>query len=223
MTQMKPVHAHWIGRYYWCAQYFLLRLEGHQPDISQRQSVIKGRQVDEWLKTRPRSEGETKILEKLNQYRNPDTNEFHRDYRDWELIGDPDDFLFDFKNRIVIIREYKTIAGFNAVSTYVLGPASLQLKTYAYILQPIFKKLKWKVAGHHYVEFYTRNGIFIDRYIIPYDIDEYLKTLDYLYRLTKKQEEIIPPQRWKCKSCPLTDVCPLFPRLWPDIEEGIQT
>jgi len=214
----KIVHAHWLGRYYWCAQYFLLLLEGHIPDLSHKKRVQEGLRVDRWLRMRPKLPREEKFLEKLNQYRNPEVNEFIRQYKDWILVGDYDDLIIDFRNKLVTIREFKTVSSWNGVNEYVLAPAKFQIKTYAYILAPIIEKLGYKINSFHYIEFYTRNGIFIERFAVTYDPKDYLEELGFLYRLHKGEENIIPPARWKCRSCPQIEICPLFPRLWPEYQ-----
>lgn len=220
IEQNKIVHASWLGRYYWCSQYFLLLLDGHKPDISDRRRVQEGRAVDQWLRQRPMTPREKEFREKLDGYRNPELNEFIRPYRDWLLVGDFDDLIIDFRNRLITIREFKTVGSWNGINQYVLAPASFQIKSYAYILKPIIEgKLDFQINNFHYVEFYTRNGIFIERFTIEYNPDEYLEQLDYLHRLWRGEEEVIPPARWKCRSCPLIEVCPLFPRLWPEYQE----
>lgn len=192
--------AHNIGRYYHCAEQPRIRyIEKVQVDKTKtikRGTEYHKRNLERHIKEYKNLK---RLLESLAPYRN-DLGFFERQYKEHSIGGDPDWFAQRNLRRISLFEE-KHITS-KTLGPFRVPPASLQLRTYCFIMEPIFKDLGFSLyPTHKLFYFYQRTGEPLAIRDVTYNEELYLQELDKVIRVVQDQENPIPPNPSKCLRC----------------------
>lgn len=200
MTQLPPkIRTHVIARYWWCAEQS--RLLALYPELSDREPkgcMLGGTRVHDWLEARPKSKSEQALIDKLQDY-----YPFTRLFEDVTISGTPDDIQIVYfqGKRFVKLSEFKTVSHYK-LDPLVTCQASLQVKIYCWILEPILKELGYRLSAVHDVALYNRNSAhYIGKREFHYRSQEVEKELHRIFEMYRGNVPPIPPTPWKCQVC----------------------
>jgi len=204
---LKEIHASQLARYYWCAEECRIRyLENFEPTDSRSKQI--GKELHDRLHSlTPLSHQETlnKIWSLATEEGHDGQPCFKKEYRGWKILGTPDWFLIDKKGGMVQICEDKTWS-FWKYREFLQYPAQFQLKTYCFILKPLLKSIKLKLAKKHFIFVWKQaSELLTNVYEVIFDEEVYLRQLNIILDTIEGKRLPIPPRMentWKCNSCP---------------------
>jgi len=136
-----------------------------------------------------------------------------RPWGETEILGefvthDIDEFKVN-PDRTVVLLEYKT-----KKSRYIrpidLAPAIFQTKMYAWILEPYMAIMNYRIIYGTVIFLDTKSRPIGQSENIFFDYREIEEDISRILYQFNNPDELIPPQRWKCKFCPevFTSRCP---------------
>jgi len=196
------VRATWIARASWChydsklkATHSFLRTVAMSSDITSKGSLIHN------------------YLE-LKVHRNPSTARFltiiksleplYRDILGTRIYAHPDNYFVLPGTRCVRIVEYKTSR--QKPTPFQIFPASLQLRVYHLVLEPIVKGIGYELEDAHLLIFFNRPRDLgelrgIQSFFIEANPKATLDEIRYIFDMWANKEKPIPPMDWKCEIC----------------------
>jgi len=207
------VRATWIARASWChydsklkATNSLLRTIPQASDTTSRGSEIH-------------SLLETKI------HRNPSTKRFvtiikaleplYSEILGVRVYAHPDNYFVRPGTKTVRIVEYKT--SLQKPTSFQVFPASLQLRTYHLVLQPIVEKIGYELDDTHLLIFFNRPKSIkqlraLQSFFIESNLKATLDEIQFIFDMWAGKANPIPPMQWKCNICiPVKRMfCPWF-------------
>lgn len=188
-------------------------------------AISRGSRLDDWLKQRPKSTDEARILKNMDKLIEAKENDgFWRDkiglgasriFKGTEVISHFDDFHC-YHNRTTgkkdfWLTEYKGLTSPSWVH-FEAPAAQVQVAVSQWVWEPIFKGLGWNPATETWVEFYDmRDNTFLERRKFIWFPDIAEDILCDAFDLYSGHRPPIPPRRFKCRNCNKLSICSIPP------------